>query len=187
MFKMWRLGGEIMKNVRQQANECYIPRYMQDILTNNYCPNFLRMSMVRECDDYLFRYQTDRYKKLDIGKLDTHQKMILLKSLISLKDRNEDWLIQAENYLIEPDLVYSVDNQVGEKEIRLLFYPDYKQRSFSNKIVKFAEKIINLRNEEERNLISQFENFAKRGDWNRTKLFLDKNILRMETRTELVV
>ena len=184
---MWRIGGTIMKSVRQEANECHIPRYMQDILTNNYCPNFLRMSMVRERDDYLFRYQTDRYRKLDITKLDTYQKMVLLKSLISLNDRNEDWLIQAENYLIEPDLVYSVDNKVGEKEIRLLFYPDYKQRSFANKIVRFAEKIINLHDEQETDLISQFENFAKSGDWNRVKLFLDKNILRMETRTELVV
>lgn len=176
-----------MKYIRQEVNECSIPRYMQDILTNNYCPNFLRMSMVREKSDYLFKYQTDRYKKIDLGKLNTYQKMTLLKSIISLNERNEDWLIQSEEYCIEPDLVYSIDNQVGENQIRLLFYPDYKHKSFANKIIGFAEKLINLHDENELHLITQFKNYVTTGDWNRTRMFLDKNILRMETQTDLVV
>lgn len=176
-----------MKEIRQRINECKIPRYMQDILTNNYCPYFLRMSMLHENEDYTFNYQLDRYKKLDIAILDTEDKLTLIKSIVLLKERNEKWLIGVENYLIDPELVYSIDNRVDENNIRILFYPDFNKLSFKVKMLRFVEKIKTFSNHEEIELLNQFKVIVDTNDWNRAKLFLDKNILRMATRGELVV
>lgn len=169
-----------MKEIKQAINGYRIPLYMEEILTHNYCPNFLRMSMVREDNDYHFSYQTERYKRLDISKLDTYSKLVLLRSIINLNEKNEDWLIKAENYLIEPELIYSINNCVDDGSVRLLFYPDSKRMSFNNKIILFAEKIINRKEHSEAELIEKFRTVAEQGDWNRTRLFLDKHILRMQ-------
>lgn len=170
-----------MKDINQRINGYYIPTYMEEILTHNYCPHFLRMSMVREDDVYRFSYQTDRFRRLDVGRLSTYDKLKLLRSLIILNERNRDWFISAENYLIEPELVYCLSNSVDEGCVRLLFYPDNRRLSFENKIVTFAEKLKDTKEHDESELIDRFKGVAESGDWNRTRLFLDKNILRMES------
>lgn len=171
-----------MKNIKQEVNDFYLPGYMQEILTNNYCPNFLRMSMVRESNDYTFRYQSDRYKKIQIDKLNTYSKMVLIKSVLEIVEKNEEWLIRAESYLIEPDLIYSINNSVDVSSIKLLFYPDYAMRDMSEKLSSFGKKLVNLHNDEEVDLICQFSEIIKNKDYNKARIFLDKNILRMETR-----
>lgn len=173
-----------MKEVRSTINEYKLPTYIEDILTHNYCPNFLRMSMVREDNDYVFSYQTERFEKIDIDKLNTYDKMVLLRTIISLNDENEDWLVKAENYLLEPELVYSLNNHVEEGCIRLLFYPDFKRMTFQKKIMLFAEKIKNKRNKTEVDMIENFKSICEMSDWNRTRLYLDKNIIRMRNRAE---
>lgn len=173
-----------MKEVRQTINECKLPTYIEDILTHNYCPNFLRMSMVREDNDYIFSYQTERFEKIDISKLNTYDKMVLLRTIIALNDENEDWLVKAENYMLEPELVYSLNNNVEEGCIRLLFYPDFKRTTFQKKIMQFAEKIKNKRNKMEVDMIENFKSICEMSDWNRTRLYLDKNIMRMHNRAE---
>lgn len=173
-----------MKEVRSTINEYKLPTYIEDILTHNYCPNFLRMSMVREDNDYVFSYQTERFEKIDIDKLNTYDKMVLLRTIISLNDENEDWLVKAENYLLEPELVYSLNNNVEEGCIRLLFYPDFKRMTFQKKIMLFAEKIKNKRNKMESDMIENFKSICEMSDWNRTRLYLDKNIMRMRNRAE---
>lgn len=174
-----------MKDVRQEISEYKIPTYIEDILTHNYCPNFLRMSMVRENDDYVFNYQTERYTRLDANALNTLDKLVLIRSVISLNENNEDWLIKAENYLLEPELVYCVNNNVREGCIRLLFYPDFNRMSFKKKIILFADKLKDRKNRIESELIESFIEIAETCDWNRTRLFLDKNILRIQTRDDL--
>lgn len=180
MFEMWWLGG-MMKMLTQEINECKLPTYMEDILTNNYCPSFLDMTMVRENENYVFNYRTGRYSRLDINKLNTYLKLVLLKSIIQVKEKNDNWLIKAENYLIEPELIYSINNNVEEGNIRILFYPDFRKLPFNQKIMLFADKIKNKKDRNEIDLIEKFKEFAKTNDWNRTKIFLDKNILRIET------
>lgn len=173
-----------MKEVRQTINEYKLPTYIEDILTHNYCPNFLRMSMVREDNDYIFSYQTERFEKIDISRLNTYDKMVLLRTIIALNDENEDWLVKAENYMLEPELVYSLNNNVEEGCIRLLFYPDFKRTTFQKKIMQFAEKIKNKRNKMEVDMIENFKSICEMSDWNRTRLYLDKNIMRMRNRAE---
>ncbi len=169
-----------MKELKEEVSECKIPTYIEDILIHNYCPNFLRMSMVREGSDYTFSYQTERYRKLDIGSLDTYDKLVLLRTIISMRDGNEDWLIQDENYLLDPELIYTVNNNVQEGSVRLLFYPDYNRKTFQKKLIEFAEKLRNAKNKIETDLFEKFTSVCELSDWNRTRLFLDKNILRMQ-------
>lgn len=169
-----------MKEVRQEISECKIPTYIEDILTHNYCPNFLRMSMVREDNDYIFNYLTGKYHRIDINKLDTFDKLRLLRSIISINDCNEDWMILAENYMLEPELIYSMNNNVAEGAIRLLFYPDHKRMTFQKKLLLFADKIKNKKNKSEVDIIDNFKSVCELNDWNRTRMFLDKNILRMQ-------
>lgn len=172
-----------MKNIRQEISDCNIPGYLQDILTNNYCPNFLRMSMVRESNDYIFRYQEGRYRKLQIEKLNTYRKVILLKSLLELVDKNEEWLIGPESYLIDPELVYSINNSVETSSIKLLFYPDYSMNPLACKVANFSKKITDARKDEEVDLMNQFRDIVANNSMNKARIFLDKNIMRMETRS----
>lgn len=170
-----------MDSIKQEANECNIPNYMVEILSNHYCPNFMNMNMVKENNEYIFNYQTGRYKKLDINLLDTHLKLILLKSIVLLNERNEGWLIKAESYLIDPDLIYTINNNVNDGNVRMLFYPDARKIEFGKKISMFAEMIKNRRDKAEIEVIDKFRRIAENEDCNRMKVFLDKNILRLET------
>lgn len=171
-----------MNGVKQEMSGYRLPIYIEDILTNNYCPNFLRMSMLREDDRYVFNYSTDRYKKINIDSLDTYMKLVLLRSIVAINERNKEWLIKAENYLIEPELLYAIDNRVDENFMKLLFYPDFKKMKFEYKIIIFAEKIKNRNDKREVEVIDAFKSIAENGDINRLKIFLDKNITRIENR-----
>lgn len=173
-----------MKDITHEINEYHIPSYMEEILTNNYCPNFLKMSMVRENNDYVFNYQTDRFRKIDISGLTTCLKLNLLRTIISLSEKNMDWLIKADNYLLEPELIYSYNNNVNEGNIRILFYPDSNKISFDRKLSAFAEKIKNRKDRKENELIDQFKNYVEHRELNKARMFLDKNIMRLEMANE---
>ena len=75
-----------------------------------------------------------------------------------------------------------MDNRVTENFIRILFYPDVKKLGFRQKLIKFSERIRDNSRKEERELAEQFRNVAEEVDMNRIRLFLDKNISRMENR-----
>lgn len=176
-----------MKNLRQECKKCNIPGYVQDILINNYCPFFLKMSMIIDDENLIMKYQTNRYRPLNIELLDTKEKFILLRTIVNLIEKNEEWLIGPSNYLIEPKYIYTVNNSLSEDVIRILFYPDYTFTSFSKKIINFSMKLRKTAKSEDHYLFMQFEEIAARGDLNKIKMFLDKNILRMETEAQFVV
>ena len=140
--------------------------------------------MVKENNDYIFSYQTERYQILDVNRLTTLDKLVLLKSIIRINDYNEDWLIKAENYLLEPELIYTINNKVTDGNIRLLFYPDFNRATFKKKIVLFSDKIKNRKNKNECDIIEGFKTICENNDWNRTLLYLDKHILRMNNNGE---
>ena len=171
-----------MNKIQQSLNEYRIPAYMEDILTHNYCPCFIRMTMVRDTGSYKFSYRPGTFMKIDTVSLSTYEKAVLLRSLINVNDRADSFLIKGNSYLLEPELIYSMDNRVTENFIRILFYPDVKKLGFRQKLIKFSERIRDNSRKEERELAEQFRNVAEEGDMNRIRLFLDKNISRMENR-----
>ena len=64
-----------------------------------------------------------------------------------------------------------------------MFYPDVRRIRFPDKLMQFGERIKDGLGKDERELIRQFLETAESGDLNRSRLFLDKNILRIESRT----
>jgi len=173
-----------MESIRQELNGYKIPTYVEDILTHNYCPYFLRMSMVREEGSYMFNYNTDSFRRLDISKLDLYGKLVLIRTVINMAERNGEWLIKPESYLIEPELIFSMNQNPSEGYVRILFYPDLRKVRFDKKMVLFTDKIKNENNREEREMLGKFSEIVVGGDMNRAKGFLDKNIFRIEKRIQ---
>lgn len=171
-----------MERIRQEMAGYRMPAYVEEILTQNYCPNFMRMSIVRESGNYSFRYKKDSLDRLDIQGLRLYDKLLLIRNLILLSENTSDHLIEAQDYLIEPELVYSRGSRVDTESIRLMYYPDIKKLDFRFKIVLFADRIMNKNIKEEREMAGRIREAAEPGDINRIKLFLDKSISRMENR-----
>ncbi len=170
-----------MEKIRQNLTEFRIPNYMEEILTENHCSAFLRMSIIRENESYKFNYRPGNLQRLAVSNLNTYEKMLLLRKLIELIERTKRFLVPAENYLIEPELIYSVDGCIYEG-IRLMFYPDVKRMKPEYKILQFAERIVNKKDREERDVFNQLLQASENGNMNRMKLFLDKYIVRAENR-----
>ena len=157
-----------------------MPVYVEEILTENYCRNFVRMSIVKDSGNYSFSYKPVGLSRIDPSAMSLYDKLLLLRNLISLSENTSNHLIGPENYLLEPELVYAKGGNVDTDSLRLLFYPDVKKLEFRYKIVLFAERILNKSIREEREMAERIRSAAEPGDINRLKMFLDKAILRIE-------
>ena len=157
-----------------------MPAYVEEILTENYCKNFVRMSIIRDRGNYSFSYSPAGLCRLDASSMKLYDKLLLIRNLISMSEITSDHLIEAENYLLEPELVYAKGGNVDLNSLRLLYYPDVKKLEFRYKIVLFADRILNKSIREEREMAERIREAAEPGDINRLKMFLDKTLLRME-------
>ena len=171
-----------MGTLKHGLNGYRIPAYMEEILAHNYCPYFIRMSIVRDGDSYKFSYRPGKLIRLRTEDLDTYGRLMLLRSLITINEAAEGYLISAENYLLEPELLYTDGRGTAPGNIRLLFYPDVRRLRFSQKLMLFEERIKSS-GREERELMGPLGEILEGGDINRAKLYLDKHILRIESRT----
>ena len=169
-----------MQRINQNMTGYRMPAYVEEILTENYCKNFVRMSIVRDSGSYSFSYKPAGLSKLDPVNMSLYDKLLLLRNLISMSENTSDHLIGAESYLLEPELVYAKGGNVDLGSLKLLFYPDVKKLEFRYKIVLFAARIMNTSIREEREMAERIRSAAEPGDINRLKMFLDKTILRME-------
>jgi hypothetical protein len=170
-----------MQRIDQDMTGYRMPAYVEEILTENYCKNFVRMSIVRDCGKYSFSYKPVGLSKLDPSAMKLYDKLLLIRNLISMSENNSDHLIGAESYLLEPELVYAKGGNVDIDSLRLLYYPDVKKLEFRYKIVLFADRILNKNIREEREMAERIRSAAEPGDINRLKMFLDKTILRLES------
>ena len=169
-----------MQRINQNMTGYRMPAYVEEILTENYCKNFVRMSIIRDSGKYSFSYKPAGLIRLDPSKMTLYDKLLLIRNLISLSENASDHLIEGESYLLEPELVYSKGCSVDMNSIRLLYYPDVKKLDFRYKIVLFADRILNKSIREEREMAERIRSAAEPGDMNRLKMFLDKAILRIE-------
>ena len=158
-----------------------MPAYVEEILTENYCKNFVRMSIIRDSENYSFSYKPAGLSRLDPAVMSLYDKLLLLRNLISMSENTSDHLIDAESYLLEPELVYAKGGKVDINSLKLLYYPDVKKLEFRYKIVLFADRILNKSIREEREMAERIRSVAEPGDMNRLKMFLDKTILRLES------
>ena len=173
------------KTIRQSISNYHMPMYMCEILVNNYCPSFLSMSIVKEDDSYMFSYETGYSKKLEWRELELLDKLIMLRSIVKLNGIGEDWLIGADTYLLEPDLIYSYNNSVYTDEMKLLFYPDFEKMPFSEKMPAFIEKIKDKRNRRECEILDKLKQLAKENDFVQFDRILEKSISRLREEKQL--
>lgn len=169
-----------MKRIRQNMTDYDMPSYVEEILTENYCKSFVRMSIVKESGNYSFSYKPAGLIRLDPRGMKLYDKLLLIRNLISMSESTADHLIGAENYLLEPELIYAKGGKVDAGSLKLLFYPDVKKLDFRYKIVLFADRILNKEIKEERDMAERIREAAEPGDMNRLKMFLDKTVLRLE-------
>lgn len=164
------------KMLKQKITGYTMPRYMTEILTQNYSPAFLRMSIIRENNTYMFTYDTGTMKRLVYRELTIADKLVLLQTILELKEESAQMLISAENYLIEPELIYSSGNSVREGRIRLLFYPDLQKRGFEEKFCLFIDKLKNPRTRAigEEDVLDQVKAEVEAGDPVRVERLLKK-------------
>ena len=171
-----------MERIRQDMNGYRMPAYVEEILTQNYCDIFMRMSIICENGRYSFSYKPENLSRIDTAGLSLYDKLLLLRNLISMSESSDDHLIAAEDYLLEPELVYTRGRRVDRDSLKIMYYPDVKKLDFRYKIVLFADRILNKSDREEREMAERIREAAEPGDINRVKMFLDKNLLRLENR-----
>ena len=175
-----REKGDTMDSIRHELSGYRLPAYVEEILTQNYCPGFMKMNMIREKDHYRFSYRPGAYRRLRHKELGLYEKIILIKTLITLCETNKEYLIRPETYLLEPELIYLKGNDVSVSDVKIMYYPDVKSLDFRYKLVLFADRIMNKRVREEKDSLDGLRQASESGDVNRIKLFLDKSIIRHE-------
>ncbi len=169
-----------MQRIDQNMTGFRMPAYVEEILTENYCKNFVRMSIIRDSGNYSFSYKPAGLSRLEPSALGLYDKLLLIRNLISMSESTSDHLIGAESYLLEPELIYTKGGRVDINSLKVLFYPDVKKLDFRYKIMMFTDRIMNKNIREEREMGERIRTAAEPGDINRLKMFLDKTILRFE-------
>ena len=167
------------KTSKQDIKGYRIPGYIIEILTNNYCPSFLRMSVIKEKDSYKFSYNTDEFSQMDYQGMNTVGKLRLVKSILHICKLADDYLISPNAFLIEPELIYSRENSTSEDKIHILFYPDQSMRSYSMKIGVFVGKIKEKYNKQESEVLDALIKMTENEEWIKIERYIDKNIDRL--------
>lgn len=131
-----------MQRISQNMTGYRMPAYIEEILTQNYCRNFMNMSIIRDEGTYSFSYKPGCYTRLDAKEMNLYDKLLLLRNLIRMSENASDHLIKAESYLLEPELIYSKSGRVDTESLRLMYYPDIKKLDFRYKLALFADRIL---------------------------------------------
>ena len=107
------------KEIRQSITNYKMPRYISEILCNNYATAFLRMSIICEKDTYIFSYDKRNMKRLIFRELSDMDKLQLIVTLIMINEQNCQMLIGEERYLLEPEVMYSSKNRKRSRQLQV--------------------------------------------------------------------
>lgn len=170
----------VKKWLKQEITGYHMPMYLNDILTGNYNRNFLRMSIIKDGDAYMFSYDTADLRKIKTGDMTLHEKMQLIRGIIEISEENDNHLVMARKYLLEPELIYSRNNSVTKERLKLLFYPDFNEMEFEEKLILFIDRITDMRKETEVKEMEDLKETVLKGDRLRLLRYLDKRIVRLD-------
>ena len=170
----------VKKWLKQEITGYHMPMYLNDILTGNYNRNFLRMSIIKDGDAYMFSYDTADLRKIKTGDMTLHEKMQLIRGIIEISEENDNHLVMARKYLLEPELIYSRNNSVTKERLKLLFYPDFNELEFEDKLILFIDRITDMRKETEVKEMEDLKEMVLKGDRLRLLRYLDKRIVRLD-------
>ena len=73
-----------MQRINQNMTGYRMPSYVEEILTENYCKNFVRMSIVKESGNYSFSYKPAGLSRLDPSAMSLYDKMLLIRNLVRM-------------------------------------------------------------------------------------------------------
>ena len=166
------------KEIRQSITNYKMPRYISEILCNNYATAFLRMSIICEKDTYIFSYDNRNMKRLIFRELSDMDKLQLIVTLIMINEQNCQMLIGAERYLIEPELMYSANNRTKYGQVGLLFYPDTTMTPFNVKLIRLIDKIVPQNKKKAVNCFELIKAELSKNDLYRARSICEKYISR---------
>lgn len=161
------------KQLRQEVIGIHIPRFICEILTNNYSEGFLRMSIIKDGEKYLLSYDCGYYERLDRRRLLTPSKLYIIRAIFEINELNEKHLIAANRYLIEPELVYIRNGVSDNPRVRLMFYPDSSELDFNVKIIRFMRSILDLTIADENDIYTNVRRYLDAEDYNGARRYLD--------------
>ncbi len=171
----------MMKTSKQSVSELEIPSYIREILSNNYCSSFLKMSILSENSRLHFYYDTENLRRIDLQGLKLYDKLLLISSVIKLCKLAEDYLISCESYLIEPELLYSKENRLTEDRLKILFYPDLIGISMGQKISNLINKLKENSSKQENEILDALAGIVNEEEWLKADRFICKNMTRLRT------
>ena len=67
-----------MQRINQNMTGYRMPAYVEEILTENYCKNFVRMSIIRDNGNYSFSYKPAGLSRLDPAAMNLYDKLLLI-------------------------------------------------------------------------------------------------------------
>ena len=171
-----------MKTIHHEITDYEIPRYIENILTLHHNESFLRMSMIKQGNSYLFAYDTKGYYRWSEKELLMTEKLVLIIELLRIRDECEERLILPENFLLEPELLFFKNGKVEEGSVRILYYPDRNKIPFYKKMRTLLIRLTDPVHAKEVRLLNQLREKIETCDYSECKKTADQ-MLRKEMRT----
>ena len=170
------------KQSRKTIKGVILPDYVIDILTGHVCEGLLQMSILRENTTYVFSYDDIYYEECKFRNVSMADAAGALKALFRISRDCRDCLITPDQYLIEPSVLRKRQGSSMEQGLKLMFYPDVKRRSFSEKVLQFIDTMT-ISEEVTGVTLDRVRKELERGDAIKAEHYLDLMILRMEARS----
>lgn len=167
-----------------------MPNYLTEILICGFTDTFLPMSIFKEGNTYIFSYDLCNFEKIKAKVMNNNQKLNLIKSIIEISEKNNDYLIPDSGYEVNLNTIYLNNNKSEKPKIRLLYYPDLKNKPIWEKIKKLAIEIfkeesigkesINRESVNKDELLNGLFSVIESRNANKVNRYIDKKLIRLE-------
>lgn len=167
-----------------------MPNYLTEILICGYTDTFLPMSIFKEGRTYIFSYDLCNLEKINAKVMNYNQKLNLIKSIIEISEKNNNYLIPDSGYEVNLNTIYFNHNNPEKPKIRLLYYPDLKNTPIWEKIKKLAIEIfeeesigkesINRESVNKDELLNGLFSVIESRNANKVNRYIDKKLIRLE-------
>lgn len=182
------------KNMRStfeyRINGFDMPNYLTEILICGHTDTFLPMSIFKEGNTYIFSYDLCNFEKIKAKVMNNNQKLSLIKSIIEISEKNNNYLIPDSGYEVNLNTIYFNHNNPEKPKIRLLYYPDLKNKPIWEKIKKLAIEIfkeesigkesINRESVNKDELLNGLFSVIESRNANKVNRYIDKKLIRLE-------
>lgn len=176
-----------------RINDFDMPDYLTEILICGYTDTFLPMSIFKEGSTYVFSYDLCNFEKIEAKEMNNNQKLSLIKSIIEIAEKNNNYLIPDSGYEVNLNTIYFNHNNPEKTKIRLLYYPDLKNTPIWEKIKKLAIEIfkeesignigkesLNIESVNKDEILNGLFSVIESRNANKINRYIDKKLIRLE-------